>query len=124
MAEKNSYILSFEEIGSKDVHKVGGKNASLGEMINNLKSEGVRVPTGFATTADAFWEFLEANGLPEKIERRLKDFNQGDKSLEQTGKAIRRLFGKAAFPEGISLAVRNAYQKLCERYGVEDVDVA
>jgi len=124
MSKKNSYVLSFEEIGAKDVPEVGGKNASLGEMIDNLKSEGVRVPTGFATTADGYWEFLEANGLPEKIERRLKDMNQGEKSLEQTGKAIRRLFVRAVFPEGVSLAARNAYQRLCERYGVEDVDVA
>ncbi|MCF8145812.1 MAG: phosphoenolpyruvate synthase [Deltaproteobacteria bacterium] len=124
MAKESPYVLSFEEIGSKDVPKVGGKNASLGEMIRNLKEEGIRVPLGFATTAEAYREFLDANNLQEKIERRLRDLNQGDTSLEQTGKAVRRFFLKAAFPEGVSLAVGNAYKRLCEQYGVEDVDVA
>jgi pyruvate, water dikinase len=123
MAKESPYVVSFEEIGSGDVPKVGGKNASLGEMIRNLKEEGIRVPLGFATTAEAYREFLDANNLQEKIERRLRDLNQGDTSLEQTGKAVRRLFLKAEFPEGVSLAVGNAYQRLCEQYGVEDMDV-
>jgi pyruvate, water dikinase len=123
MEKENPYVVSFVEIGSGDVPKMGGKNASLGEMIRNLKDEGIRVPLGFATTAEAYREFLDANNLQEKIERRLRDLNQGDTSLEQTGTAVRRLFLKAAFPEGVSLAVGNDHKRLCERYETEDVDV-
>lgn len=124
MMKKSPYVLSFEEINAEDVSRVGGKNASLGEMIDSLKAEGVRVPLGFATTAHAYWEFLEANDLPEKIGQRLNDLNQGDKTLEQAGKSIRRLFARATFPEKISVAIGNAYQRLCEQYGMADVDVA
>jgi pyruvate, water dikinase len=122
--KKRPYVLSFEKINAEDVSRVGGKNASLGEMIDRLKAEGIRVPLGFATTAHAYWEFLEANDLPEKIGQRLNDLNQGDKTLEQAGKSIRRLFARATFPEEISVAIKNAYQRLCEQYGMADVDVA
>lgn len=122
--KKSPYVLSFEEINAQDISRVGGKNASLGEMIDSLKAEGVRVPLGFATTDNAYWEFLEANDLPEKIVQRLNDLNQGDKTLEQAGKSIRRLFARAAFPEKISVAIGNAYRKLCEHYRMADVDVA
>jgi pyruvate,water dikinase len=124
MAQDSRYVLSFGEINSRDVPKVGGKNASLGEMISSLKTEGIRVPDGFATTAKAYHEFLAANDLSEKIEKDLAEMNEGKKSLEQTGKAIRRLFLKADFPEKITSAIRNAYKRLCENYKSEDVDVA
>lgn len=124
MAKKSAYVLPLEEIASRDVPKVGGKNASLGEMISSLREQGIRVPAGFATTAEAYWEFLGANDLSEKLEKHLTHMRKGAKSLEQTGKSIRRLFLKAAFPEAISVAIGNAYKALCERYKSEDVDVA
>jgi phosphoenolpyruvate synthase/pyruvate phosphate dikinase len=68
MTTEAHYAVSFDDIGAADVPTVGGKNASLGEMIGGLREAGIRVPDGFATTAEAYWEFLEANDLREKIE--------------------------------------------------------
>ena len=67
MVKESAYIRWFENISSNDGLVVGGKNASLGEMIRTLKDEGIRVPDGFAITAEAFWKFIEANDLKEKI---------------------------------------------------------
>ena len=72
-------VISFEELRNKDVAIVGGKNASLGEMISQLKAKGVRVPTGFATTADAFNDFLSQNQLgTRELKKRLKDLDIND----------------------------------------------
>jgi pyruvate,water dikinase len=114
----------LEDISSEDVARVGGKNASLGEMIRALKDEGVRVPDGFATTAEAYRAFLEANDLTPKIETALNDLNKGRKSLAQTGNALRRLFYQAGFPDDMAVNIRYAYRELSRRYGSEDVDVA
>lgn len=93
----NSYIRLFENLNSNDVPIVGGKNASLGEMIQNLKQEGVRVPDGFATTAQAYWEFIEANQIKAQIKSLLHDLETEKQSLSEVGKAIRRLFKKHPF---------------------------
>ena len=122
--ENNVYIRWFKDLDSDDVPVVGGKNASLGEMIRVLKDEGIRVPDGFATTADAYWAFLEANDITEKIRSHLEDLQSGDVSLQQVGKMIRRLFRHGNFPEDIAEAIRKAYRELCERYEVDEVDVA
>ena len=71
----DAYVLPFEQLRMTDVESVGGKNASLGEMISQLASTGVRVPTGFATTALAFRDFLKHNNLTERIQKRLEDLN-------------------------------------------------
>ncbi len=117
-------VLWFETLKNEDVPRVGGKNASLGEMLRALTGHGVEVPGGFATTAAAYREFMEANGLPEKIRKRLQAFHDGEKSLHETGVAIRRLFGQASLPEAIRKAVRDAYAELCSRLDREDADVA
>lgn len=124
MAETKTYIRWFEDLRSNDVPVVGGKNASLGEMIHTLKKEKIRVPDGFATTADAYWEFLEANALPDKIRDQLGKLAHDKQSLDKTGKAIRALFLRSEFPEHIKDAVRQAYQRLCQRYHTDEVDVA
>lgn len=129
MKDSQAYVKWFEDTTSGDVPLVGGKNASLGEMIGNLKEEGIRVPDGFATTAKAYWDFLEANELYEKIGNMLDDMRSGKKTLAQTGRTIRNLFVKTQFPEDISLAVSDAYSALCRRSHGEkgngyDVDVA
>lgn len=118
------HILWFEDTGNDDVSRVGGKNASLGEMIRSLADRGISVPGGFATTAEAYREFIEVNGLEDKIRQRLDEYHTGKKSLHKTGTSIRRLFGQASLPEGLASAVREAYAKLCERKGKEDADVA
>lgn len=118
------YIRWFEELRSQDVPLVGGKNASLGEMIRTLKGEGIRVPDGFATTAEAYWRFLEDNGLADKVGSLLAELAGGKKPLDKVGKAIRSLFLHAEFPEDIAQEIRTAYRELGKRCGAEEVDVA
>ncbi len=118
------YIRWLEDLSSKDVSRVGGKNASLGEMIGALKAEGIRVPGGFATTADAYREFLKANDLREKIKERIEDLKTGQKTLDKVGSSIRRLFLRADFPQQIAADIRGAYQELCERNDDQEVAVA
>jgi pyruvate, water dikinase len=121
MPEK--YVFRFEELNHKDVDKVGGKNASLGEMVQALKKEKIRVPDGFATTATAYWAFIKANGLKEKIEEKINELHKG-RPVDKVGKAIRNLFLKSEFPVKIADSIRNGYSDLCRRYNVEEVDVA
>src|SRR3989339_731655 len=124
MHQDERYVRWFDTLNNADVPLVGGKNASLGEMVRNLKDHGIPVPHGFATTAAAYWEFLKANNLTGKIEALLEDWRQGEKSLEETGKAIRRLFLRSQYPQEIPAAISIAYQELGRRYNVNDVDVA
>jgi pyruvate,water dikinase len=123
MDNDNRYIRWFEELGSDDVSVVGGKNASLGEMIASLRSEGIRVPGGFATTAAAYREFLAANDLDKKIRKELERFRSGKAEVEHVGRGIRRFFKRSRFPEQIAAQIREAYQELCLRSG-GDGDVA
>jgi len=126
MVKESAYIRWFENISSNDVLVVGGKNASLGEMIRTLKDEGIRVPDGFAITAEAFWKFLEANDLKEKIKFHLENLKSGDKTLELkvVGKSIRDLFLGGFFPEELAEEIRKSYRELCRRYASDEVDVA
>jgi pyruvate,water dikinase len=118
------YIRWFEELGTQDVGSVGGKNASLGEMVRNLKTAGIRVPDGFATTVEAYRRFLDHNGLAPPIEERLHRLAEGEITLEVAGKSIRELFLRSEFPDDITSAVRQAYRQLCARYVTPDLDVA
>ncbi|GLZ45212.1 phosphoenolpyruvate synthase [Actinomycetospora sp. NBRC 106375] len=114
----------LESVGSGDVEEVGGKNASLGEMIGNLSERGIRVPGGFATTATAYRSFLTENALDEKIAGILSELSDGERELADAGQAIRDLFDQAVFPEATAEAIRSAYAELGERHGTEDIDVA
>lgn len=120
----HDYVAWFETLTAKDTPAVGGKNASLGEMVQSLKDAGIRVPEGFATTARAYRDFLEANKLTEKIKNHLNQMENDEKSLAQTGKSIRRLFLQAEFPDQFKNAIRAAYESLSQRYQTEEVDVA
>jgi pyruvate,water dikinase len=124
MHQDDRYVRWFETLNNTEVPLVGGKNASLGEMVRTLKDRGISVPDGFATTALAYWEFLKVNDLSGRIEDLLEEWRQGAKSLEETGKAIRRLFLRAHFPQEIAAAISIAYHELGQRYQVNDVDVA
>ncbi|MDX1577428.1 MAG: phosphoenolpyruvate synthase [Gemmatimonadota bacterium] len=119
-----TYIRWFSEIGSGDVQEVGGKNASLGEMIRELADRDIEVPDGFALTSTAYWEFLQTNDLREEIGAHLEDLDSGFRSLASVGRSIRNLFAEATFPEAIASAVREAYGELESRYEREHVDVA
>ena len=123
-SNNTQYIRWFENLTSDDVSMVGGKNASLGEMIRSLKDEGVRVPDGFATTAEAYRKFLDANQLNEKIKSHLSELERDKTPLEKVGKSIRKLFHSADFPEDIAREIREAYDQLSQRYDTQDVDIA
>ena len=118
------HVLDFDRLGRDDVPSVGGKNASLGEMVQHLGARGVAVPPGFATTSDAYWHYVEANGLKDRIAAQLDELAAGKATLAETGAALRAAFVKGDFPEDTAQAIRDAYRKLCERIGKEDADVA
>jgi len=122
--KQTELIRWFESLDSGDVAAVGGKNASLGEMVRSLKQEEVRVPDGFATTAAAYRRFLEANDLEERIVGLIEELHSGDRELASVGKSIRRLLRQGEFSEELFSAVREAYAALCERYDRDEVDVA
>jgi len=124
MAAAKESIRWFEDLGSDDTPHVGGKNASLGEMIHSLKERGVNVPDGFATTAKAYREYLRENELEDRIRAHLRRLGDKEQSLEQTGEAIRRMLREGRFPKDVDKALRDAYRELSEKYGREEVDVA
>src|SRR5665213_2293494 len=100
------YVIPFEALRMSDVDQVGGKNASLGEMISQLATAGVRVPGGFATTAHAFRQFLQQGGLAEKIAARLAALNTDDvRALAEAGKEIRRQIEATPFPADLEAAI-------------------
>ncbi|NGX29580.1 MAG: Phosphoenolpyruvate synthase, partial [Candidatus Anoxychlamydiales bacterium] len=109
---ENKYILFFDEITMKDLPSVGGKNASLGEMIHHLKQESINVPMGFALTAFSYWTFIEHNNLKNKIEFLLEKRKNKKASLKIIGKAIRKLILKGKFPKEIEDEIKKAYLKL------------
>ncbi|MGB3786686.1 MAG: phosphoenolpyruvate synthase [Phormidesmis sp.] len=117
-------IAWLESVTNQDVARVGGKNASLGELISQLTQAGIRVPGGFAITADAYREFVEANLLTPQIQAQLADWERGTQSLEVTGKAIRRLIRRAPFPPELTSAIKRAYRELSQRHGSDETDVA
>src|ERR1700710_1637682 len=107
VAKDQAYVVPFEQLRMTDVDVVGGKNASLGEMISQLAATGVRVPGGFATTAHAFREFLEFGGLTGRIAVRLKSLDTDDvRALAEAGTEIRRWIGDAPFPPALEAGVR------------------
>ncbi|GAA5520217.1 phosphoenolpyruvate synthase [Aliifodinibius salicampi] len=118
------YILWFEEVGIDDVGLVGGKNASLGEMIKHLKPLGINVPNGFATTAEAYWAFMKENNLNAPISEEISRYQKGEISLKETGLSIRQMINKGVFPIPLAEKIRSAYSELSEKYDVKDVDVA
>ncbi|MBN9127371.1 MAG: phosphoenolpyruvate synthase, partial [Nitrosospira sp.] len=111
-------VLWFKQLGMHDVELVGGKNSSLGEMIQHLSKAGVSVPDGFATTAEAYREFLAHEGLAERINAQLSALDVDDvQTLAKTGKAIREAVIKAPFPAALEKEIRAAYQQLLDQDG-------
>lgn len=117
-------VLPFEQVARADVARVGGKNASLGEMVQNLGQRGVPVPPGFATTADAYRRYIEANGLEAIVSAALDDLAAGKAQLADVGRSIREAIVGGEWPDDTATAIRAAYQALCTRLGRDDVDVA
>jgi pyruvate,water dikinase len=109
------HIAWFETLGKDDVGRVGGKNASLGEMVQRLGSQGVRVPEGFATTSAAYRTYVEANAISGAIAARMDALATGAATLHETGEAVRRLFLSGEFPVAIAQSIGNAYRELSRR---------
>ncbi len=106
-------VVWLKDVGMSDVEKVGGKNASLGEMISGLNSQGVRVPGGFATTARAFESFLDYSDLKNKINKLLSNLDITNiQELTKTGSLIRQWVEEAPFPEDLHQSIVDSYQEL------------
>lgn len=115
---KSKNILWFDEINLTDLPKVGGKNSSLGEMINVLSDSNIAVPGGFATTSDAFWFFIQHSNLEEKINNALNKLDVHDVfALQKTGSEIRQWVLDAPLPDALEQDIRHAYQQLTKKYG-------
>ena len=119
-----SNIKWFNQIGIKDVAQVGGKNASLGEMYQNLTSQGVRVPNGFAITSDAYRYVLDSNGAWDRLQQELDKLDiDSVESLQQCGKACRDIVYNCKLPDDLQDDILQAYDKLKQEYG-EDLSLA
>ena len=117
---RDHLILWFEEIGIQDIAKVGGKNASLGEMIQQLTSKGVNIPGGFATTAFAYRYFMEQGGLETKLRQLFADLDVEDlNNLRSRGKQARALILNTPFPIELEAAITQTYIQLCQRYSID-----
>lgn len=122
--KSQKHILKYEEVGIKDVGVVGGKNASLGEMIRTLGAKGVPVPSGFTVTASAYFYFLEKTGLDKFIKTTLKGLNTKNlKDLQRRGKLVRDAFMRTEFPKDLAAEIVRGYHELEKRYG-KNADVA
>ncbi|MEO5560675.1 MAG: phosphoenolpyruvate synthase [Dokdonella sp.] len=118
-------VLWLDSLRMSDLGKVGGKNASLGEMIGNLAKLGVSVPGGFATTAQAFKDYLEKSGLAKRILDRLATLDvENVDELTKAGPEIRGWIVDTALPADLDQAIRDAYKKLCADAGTNDIAVA
>ena len=118
----SQFILKYENITAADIAKVGGKNASLGEMFNRLSSKGINIPDGFATTSDAFWYFLASNKLGEQLKNLMAKLDKEKyTNLKAIGAEARQLFLSANFPPDLARDINSTYVELCS--GV-DIGVA
>jgi len=122
---KNKFVHFFSELSIKNVPQVGGKNASLGEMYCQLTKKGVKIPNGFATTAEAYNYFLESTGLKSKIREILKGLDTKDvNDLMKRGAVIRKLIIATEMSQDFKIAITKAYRKLSAEYKTKNVDVA
>jgi pyruvate,water dikinase len=120
-----TYTIDLQQVSMRDLEQVGGKNASLGEMLKHLSEKGIRVPGGFATTSAAFHDFLKTDQLNTKINDLLKTLNVEDISqLSQVGKKIRELILNSAFNKQFEEAIRSAYLQMVKAIGHENFSVA
>ena len=121
----STQVVWLDQLGLSDLAQVGGKNSSLGEMIGNLSQLGVSVPGGFATTADAFAEFIRFNTLTQRIYDRLDGLDVDDvATLLEVGKQIRQWVMDAPLQPELDAAIRQAYRQLCTQAGADEVSVA
>lgn len=124
MTGKRVNVMWFEELTRGDVALVGGKNSSLGEMVRQLGQKGIRVPSGFATTADAYRTFLTANGLDARIDDVIGQWQDHRIALHEAGSRVRAMILAGNWPAGIEADILQSYRDLSARAGVADLPVA
>jgi len=125
MKKEKIYIRQLEDLTLKDIPNVGGKNASLGEMIQNLTAQNIKVPGGFAVTIDAFDAFIHENGLKQLIHAELEHLDPTNIiSLRKAGSQIRKHVSNGKFPVSVEKAILKSYYHLSENYNQEATDVA
>lgn len=125
MTNQNSFVLDLNEVDLTMIDRVGGKNASLGEMIQNLTSQGIKVPGGFVVTVAAFNSYIEYNNLRERIDDTLENLDPSDiVQLRKTGSNIRRMVADGKFAPELEAEIVAKYKVLSESYGNEATDVA
>ena len=125
MTAQKRHIVDLSEVKLTDLDLVGGKNASLGEMIQAFKNLGVNIPGGFAITVDAYWDFINYNDLREKINSLIKEIKKDDLvSLRKIGLEIREIIRNGKWPEELQNIIIENYQKLSNKYDQDNTDVA
>ncbi|WP_170608740.1 phosphoenolpyruvate synthase [Ruegeria arenilitoris] len=124
MSNRDGYVIGFEHVMHTDTDIVGGKNASLGEMVRTLGQKGIKVPPGFATTAGAFRDFIERNELEIQIARDLQRLAIGKVSLSDAGKSIRNAIRNGDWPDETAQEIRSHYRRLSDALGQKNVAVA
>ncbi len=124
MTETTEYIAWFEQLRREDGARVGGKNSSLGEMVQALASKDIAVPGGFATLSSAYWAFVDANDLRPVIKAHIDAWESGSASLAESGAAIRKAFIKSRWPQELAGEISAAYRALSQRYDLAQADVA
>jgi pyruvate,water dikinase len=124
MAAQVPHIVWLDDLGLDDVPQVGGKNASLGELVRQLSGAGVRVPSGFATTAQAFRDFVRANTIEPAVRDKIARYRAGDTTLQDAGHDIRAIMLAGSLPADFADEIRLAYAQLAERTGTRDPAVA
>ena len=117
-------VIWLKDVTIKDIALVGGKSASLGEMISQMSKQGIVVPSGFAVTANAYREFTESNGITDDVSRFMEQFHGGFLSLEEVGANIRKLILEGEFPAEMREQIVDAYRGMSRGYDCEQVDVA
>ena len=125
MSKSNALVFWLNEVGMEDIGLVGGKNASLGEMIRNLEGRGVKVPMGFVITAKAYFDFIKFNNLEQKIKDTLKGLNPDDiEDLERRALTVREMIKGGRFPENLRKEILEYYIELSKMYNQHRADVA
>ena len=119
-----SLVRWFSDLGRADTPIVGGKNASLGEMVCNLRDAGINVPGGYATTASAYWQFLEANDLKARMTAKLAELDKKGSNLAKVGKAVRKMILDADIPPPLSEAIARSYHEMADHSGHKVTSVA
>lgn len=119
------YTIDLNRVSLTDINLVGGKNASLGEMIQNLKTLGIKVPNGFAITTEAYHTFIKYNKLDEKIIGLISELDDSDINLlRKTGLEVRQLIRNGEFPDDLKIEIKSKYLDLSKSYEQEMTDVA